>query len=226
MPSVSTLRRASPRRDDDDARRANAVASTGDGSSSAIDRAIERARVRARDAERALQRKVTRSMRDLTNRELERGTTRDGTRASAERRGSKDADARRGDDDDDGEGETRPRDERTGERRDALMRDSRATVERARGTGRGTMTWMDDVVARAVREAERAEREGGRTMRARAASTVAAVMRSGAKTSSGGRGERSEGERRRVGGSGDDGRVAERFGARGESVAVVVVAAV
>ena len=192
MPSVSTFRRASPRGDDDDARSANIIASNGVGSSTAIDRAIERARVRARDAERALQRKVTRSMRDLTNRGVERDATRDGMRTDAAARGSKDGDARRGDDDDDANGATRPRDGRTSEARDATN-GSRATVGRERGMGRETMTWMEDAVARAVREAERAEREGGRTMRARAASTVAAVMRSGVKNSNGGRRERSEG---------------------------------
>ena len=192
MPSVSTFRRASPRGDDDDARSANIIASNGVGSSTAIDRAIERARVRARDAERALQRKVTRSMRDLTNRGVERDATRDGMRTDAAARGSKDGDARRGDDDDDANGATRPRDGRTSEARDATH-GPRATVGRERGMGRETMTWMEDAVARAVREAERAEREGGRTMRARAASTVAAVMRSGVKNSNGGRRERSEG---------------------------------
>ena len=162
MPSVSTFRRASPRGDDDDARSANIIASNGVGSSTAIDRAIERARVRARDAERALQRKVTRSMRDLTNRGVERDATRDGMRTDAAARGSKDGDARRGDDDDDANGATRPRDGRTSEARDATN-GPRATVGRERGMGRETMTWMEDAVARAVREAERAERESARS---------------------------------------------------------------
>ena len=140
------------------------------------------------ECDRALQRKVTRSMRDLTNRGVERDATRDGMRTDAAARGSKDGDARRGDDDDDANGATRPRDGRTSEARDAIN-GSRATVGRERGMGRETMTWMEDAVARAVREAERAEREGGRTMRARAASTVAAVMRSGVKNSNGGRRE-------------------------------------
>ena len=139
MPSVSTFRRASPRGDDDDARSANIIASNGVGSSTAIDRAIERARVRARDAERALQRKVTRSMRDLTNRGVERDATRDGMRTDAAARGSKDGDARRGDDDDDANGATRPRDGRTSEARDATN-GPRATDGRERGMGRETMT--------------------------------------------------------------------------------------
>ena len=42
-------------------------------------------------------------------------------------------------------------------------------------------SWMDDVVRRARSEAERAERMGGMTMRARAASTVDAVLRGAAR---------------------------------------------
>jgi len=52
---------------------------------------------------------------------------------------------------------------------------TREPVERtSAGTGG---TWMDEVVREAKREAESAERRGGRTMAARAASTVAAVTR-------------------------------------------------
>ena len=74
------------------------------------------------------------------------------------------------------------------------MRDGREILRGAReetraravrGGRTSSRTWIDDVVVRATAEAERAEAEGDRRMRARAASTVAAVMRSGMKEASG-----------------------------------------
>lgn len=137
---------------------------------SAIDRAIEHARKKAHDAERALSAKMARSMRDLTNKSSSSLT---GGRERA--RGGKSASAS------DGTvpsttGTTTTRASPLGsERKMAFHAPTREPVERtSAGTGG---TWMDEVVREAKREAESAERRGGRTMAARAASTVAAVTR-------------------------------------------------
>ena len=150
---------------------------------SAIDRAIDRARARATRAERALQEKMSRSMRDLTNRprvdgESDAREKTFGTRTGGER-GSKAKTPRARGAGGEGDGRT-VRDGRE------ILRGAREET-RARGEGGRTSsrTWIDDVVVRATAEAERAEAEGDRRMRARAASTVAAVMRSGMKEASG-----------------------------------------
>ena len=150
---------------------------------SAIDRAIDRARARATRAERALQEKMSRSMRDLTNRprvdgESDAREKTFGTRTGGERGSKAKTPRARGAG---GEGDRRTvRDGRE------ILRGAREET-RARGEGGRTSsrTWIDDVVVRATAEAERAEAEGDRRMRARAASTVAAVMRSGMKGASG-----------------------------------------
>ena len=136
---------------------------------SAIDRAIEHARKKAHDAERALSAKMARSMRDLTNRSSSSLT---GGRERA--RGGKSASASDG---------TVPSTTGTtrasplgGERRMAFNAPTREPVAERTSAGTGG-TWMDEVVREAKREAESAERRGGRTMAARAASTVAAVTR-------------------------------------------------
>jgi hypothetical protein len=163
----------------DDRRRDGSSSSPSTTTTSAIDRAIDRARERATRAERALQEKMSRSMRDLTNRPRRDEGAREtfGTRTGGERGSKIKTPTTRGD----GRGEDR-----------STVRDGREMSGDARETARGRgatertspRSWIDDVVARATAEAERAEAEGDRRMRARAASTVAAVMRRGMKSAS------------------------------------------
>ena len=111
---------------------------------SAIDRAIDRARARATRAERALQEKMSRSMRDLTNRprvdgESDAREKTFGTRTGGER-GSKAKTPRARGAGGEGDGRT-VRDGRE------ILRGAREET-RARGEGGRTSsrTWIDDVV--------------------------------------------------------------------------------
>ena len=137
-------------------------------SPSAIDRAIAHARTKAAAAEHALSVKMSRSMRDLTNR------AGDASGAHGAVRGKSVADA-------DGAGSrvhsTRERANASAEARKDF--ESRREISASRD-------WMDGVVARARMDAARAEaRSGGSEVRARASSTVAAVLRSASKHSAG-----------------------------------------
>jgi hypothetical protein len=174
-------------------RDATAMATTNDASSvratmhaqhatsspSAIDRAIAHARTKAAAAEHALSVKMSRSMRDLTNRVRQgeafgasRGKSADAAATHATMHSTRDRATTSGT-----EGR-KEFDSRRYAHTDALSRD-----------------WMDDVVARAKVDAERVERLGGGAARARASSTVAAVLRS-ASTQGGGGGDEYGGVRR------------------------------